>query len=131
MTEKMIKLLTLAAIVGLLAMAILFLYTNSRLNDAIDRLVSAEERLESSLTTLQATMSTVDSVQKDLVTFGSYVRDIQHRVEILDLSQRVADERFRVQKTELTRRLRELYKELETTGKSLPDIPVVSAERKN
>ncbi|MBI4427590.1 MAG: hypothetical protein HY562_00555 [Ignavibacteriales bacterium] len=129
--ERFLRLMAPATLATLILLILAFLYSNSRLNEAIERLESVEARLVSSVSSLEAAKETVDSVQRDITTFGSYVRDIQRRVEILDLSQRIADERFRTQRGEMARRLKELYKELEVTGKDLPEIPVVNAERKN
>lgn len=110
---------------GLIVWVVLFLTLNSRLNDAIVRLESAQSRIDSSLATLTMTQSIIDSVRTDLIRFGTYIRDIQGRVEILDLNERTANTQFRTQKESIVRRLRELYKDVETTGSELPEIPVV------
>jgi chromosome segregation ATPase len=110
---------------GLLIWVVLFLTLNSRLNDAIAKLETAQSRIDSSLTTLSAARTVIDSVRGDLARFSSYLRDIQGRVEILDLSERSANTQFRTQKESIVRRLRELYKDVETTGSELPEIPIV------
>jgi len=114
---------------GLLIWVVLFLTLNSRLNDAIVRLEMAQSRIDSSLTTLSVARSVIDSVRIDLTRFSTYIRDIQGRVEILDLSERSANSRFRSQKESIVRRLRELYKDVEATGVELPEIPIVGKER--
>lgn len=113
---------------GLIVWVVLFLTLNSRLNDAIVRLESAQSRIDSSLATLTMTQSIIDSVRTDLIRFGTYIRDIQGRVEILDLNERTANTQFRTQKESIVRRLRELYKDVETTGSELPEIPVVGKD---
>ena len=113
---------------GLLIWVVLFLTLNSRLNDAIVRLESAQSRIDSSLTTLSVARSAIDSVRTNLARFSTYIRDIQGRVEILDLSERSANTRFRSQKESIVRRLRELYKDVEATGVDLPEIPIVGKE---
>ncbi len=110
---------------GLLIWVVLFLTLNSRLNEAIDRLETAQSRVDSSLTTLFIARSVIDSVRTDLARFSTYIRDIQGRVEILDLSERAANAQFRTQKEFIVQRLRELYKDVEATGTELPEIPVV------
>jgi chromosome segregation ATPase len=107
---------------------VLFLTLNSRLNDAIVRLETAQSRIDSSLTTLSVARSVIDSVRGDLARFSSYLRDIQGRVEILDLNERSANTQFRSQKETIVRRLRELYKDVEATGAELPEIPIVGKE---
>ncbi|MEX2191316.1 MAG: hypothetical protein WEB33_11505 [Bacteroidota bacterium] len=113
---------------GLIVWVVLFLTLNSRLNDAIDKLESAQNRIDSSLTTLSVARSVIDSVRTDLARFSSYIRDIQGRVEILDLNERAANTQFRTQKESIVRRLKELYKDVEATGSELPEIPVVGNE---
>lgn len=113
---------------GLLIWVVLFLTLNSRLDDAIVKLESAQSRLDSSLTTLSATRTVIDSVRGNLAKFSAYLRDIQGRVEILDLNERSASTQFRAQKESILRRLRELYKDVETTGAELPEIPIVGKE---
>ncbi|MEX1138110.1 MAG: hypothetical protein WEF53_02035 [Bacteroidota bacterium] len=113
---------------GLIVWVVLFLTLNSRLNDAIDKLESAQNRIDSSLTTLSVARSVIDSVRTDLARFSSYIRDIQGRVEILDLNERAANTQFRTQKESIVRRLKELYKDVEATGSELPEIPVVGKE---
>ena len=113
---------------GLLIWVVLFLTLNSRLNDAIVRLEMAQSRIDSSLTTLSVARSVIDSVRIDLTRFSTYIRDIQGRVEILDLNERSANTRFRSQKESIVRRLRELYKDVEATGVELPEIPIVGKE---
>ncbi|MEX2116660.1 MAG: hypothetical protein WEB37_07225 [Bacteroidota bacterium] len=110
---------------GLFVWVVLFLTLNSRLNDAIGKLETAQSRIDSSLTTLTIARSVIDSVRTDLARFSTYIRDIQGRVEILDLNERAANTQFRTQKESIVRRLRELYKDVETTGSELPEIPVV------
>jgi hypothetical protein len=113
---------------GLIIWVVLFLTLNSRLNDAINKLESGQSRIDSSLATLTMTRSVIDSVRTDLARFSTYIRDIQGRVEILDLNERTANAQFRTQKESIVRRLKELYKDVEATGSELPEIPVVGKE---
>ncbi len=124
------KLLLVLGAAGLIVWVVLFLTLNSRLNDAIDKLESAQSRIDSSLATLTVTRSVIDSVRTDLARFSTYIRDIQGRVEILDLNERTANTQFRTQKESIVRRLKELYRDVETTGSELPEIPVVGRDGK-
>lgn len=128
--EKFSRYLPLAALLALLFFLVLFVYSNSRLNEAIDRLNAAEQKIDETLWTLSSAKTTIDTVQKDLATFGTYVKDIQGRVEIMDLTQRSEDEQFRNQRSRIKGRLKELYRDVESTGKELPEIPIVEAEKK-
>ncbi|MBI4417200.1 MAG: hypothetical protein HY563_00380 [Ignavibacteriales bacterium] len=119
------KLVLGLATVGLIAWLALFFSMNSRLNEAIGALEHAQAKLDTGLSTLAAARQAVDSVRSDLQRFSSYVKDIQTRVEILDLNERAGNTRFRNQKDVILQRLRKLYKEAEATGRELPEIPVV------
>ena len=113
------------ALLALVLLLWMFVYSNSRLNEAIDRLDEAELKIEETLQTLSTAKATIDTVRIGLATFGAYVRDIQGRVEIIDLAQRVEDDQFRSQRSKIKGRLKELYKDVENTGQDLPEIPVV------
>lgn len=128
--EKLSRYLPLAALLALLIFLVLFLYSSSRLNEAIDRLNAAEQKIDETLVTLSSAKTAIDTVQKDLATFGTYVKDIQGRVEIMDLTQRSEDEQFKNQRSRIRVRLKELYRDVESTGKELPEIPVVEAGKK-
>lgn len=123
--EQLSKYLPLLVVLALLCCVLLFLYSNSRLTEAIDRIETARGTIDSSIQALKLTRSMVDSVRRDLATFGSYVHDIQGRVEILDLNQRAEKGKFRNQQSAINGRLRTLYREVEVTGRDLPEIPVV------
>ncbi|GJQ19839.1 MAG: hypothetical protein HBSIN02_01940 [Bacteroidia bacterium] len=111
--------------VGFTAWLVMFLSMNSRLNEAILRLETAQARLDAGLESLSLARKAVDSVRTDLGRFSIYLKDIQARVEILDLHERTGDAQFKNQKDVILRRLRELYRDVEATGKGLPEIPVV------
>lgn len=123
--NNLTKILLGAGAAGLVVWLVMFLTLNSRLNEAIGRLESAQNRIDSSLTTLAIARGTIDSVRSDLTRFSTYIKDIQTRVEILDLSERSGNDRFRSQRESILQRLRELYKDIQTTGKDLPEIPIV------
>lgn len=119
--------IVLLAIVLLLWM---FVYSNTRLNEAIERLDAAEVRTGEAMRVLTSAKTTIDTVRNNLATFGTYVKDIQGRVEIMDLTQRVEDDHFKSQRLKIKGRLKELYMDIERTGEELPEIPVVEAGKK-
>lgn len=123
--SNLTKLIIGLGAVAFLAWLVLMYSLNSRLNEAITRLESAQSRLDSGMTTLTTARTAIDSVRTDLARFSSYLKDIQGRVEILDLNERSGTARFSSQKEIILRRLRDLYKDVETTGAELPEIPVV------
>lgn len=119
------KLVLGLAAIGLVAWLAMFLTMNSRLNEAIDRLEEAQTGLHSGLAALSSARESVDSVRADLRRFSTYLKDIQARVEILDLNERAGNARFRSDRDAILQRLRELYRDVETTGSQLPEIPIV------
>ena len=122
------KYLPMLLFLGILICIVLLLTLNSNLDRAVERLEQAERKIDSSFISLRSATLEIDSVRSGIATFSAYVRDIQGRVEILDLNERMLSERFKGQGEKLKSRLRELYKEVEQTGKELPEVPVV---RKN
>lgn len=123
--ERLSRYFSFLIVVLLLVCLLYLLYTNSRLTEAIDRLDSAKAKVDSSLNALALTRGTIDSVQHELGTFGSYVHDIQARVEILDLNTRSGSDRFSGQQAAISDRLKTLYREVDATGRNLPEIPIV------
>ena len=126
--NNLTKYLPVILLLGLLVCIALLLTLNSNLDRAVERLEQAELKIDSSFISLRSARLEIDSVRNGIATFSAYVRDIQGRVEILDLNDRMLSERFKGQGEKLKSRLRDLYKEVEQTGKELPDVPVV---RKN
>ncbi len=126
--NNLTKYLPVILLLGLLVCIALLLTLNSNLDRAVERLEQAELKIDSSFISLRSARLEIDSVRSGIATFSAYVRDIQGRVEILDLNERMLSERFKGQGEILKSRLRELYKEVERTGKELLDVPVV---RKN
>jgi len=126
--NNLTKYLPMLLLLGLLICIVLLLTMNSNLDRAVERLEQAERKIDSSFISLRSATLEIDSVRSGIATFSAYVRDIQGRVEILDLNERMLSERFKGQGEKLKSRLRELYKEVEQTGKELPEVPVV---RKN
>lgn len=126
--NNLIKYLPMLLLLGLLVCIVLLLTLNSNLDRAVERLEQAELKIDSSFISLRSAKLEIDSVRNGIATFSVYVRDIQGRVEILDLNERMLSDRFKGQGEKLRLRLKELYKEVEQTGKELPEVPVV---RKN
>ena len=126
--NNLTKYLPMLLLLGLFICIVLLLSMNSNLDRAVERLEQAEWKIDSSFASLRSAKLEIDSVRSGIATFSAYVRDIQGRVEILDLNERMVNERFKSQSEKLRTRLRELYKEVEPTGKELPEVPVV---RKN
>jgi hypothetical protein len=129
--EQLSKYLPLIVVVTLLCCVLLFLFSNSRLAQAVERLETAQARIDSTMLELSLARSMVDSVQHELIALGAYVHDIQGRVEILDLNQRAESDRFRHQQTAISGRLKTLYRNVEVTGTDLPEIPIVQGSAKN
>ena len=119
--DKSIKII-LAVVAGVMILNFLFSFfgINSNLNKALKKMEESEKKLDNSIKEITASRSKLDSVRSDLTNFKDYIKDIQGRVEILDLERRANQEKFRKQKDTIQNRLKELYKDVETTGEDLP-----------
>ena len=126
--NNLTKYLPVILLLGLLLCIVLLVKLNSNLDRAVERIEQAEHKIDSSFISLRSAKLEIYSVRSGIATFSAYVRDIQGRVEILDLNERMLSERFKGQGEKLKSRLKELYREVEQTGKELPEVPVV---RKN
>ncbi len=126
--NNLTKYLPVLLLLGLFVCIVLLLTLNSNLDRAVERLEQAELKIDSSFISLRSARLEIDSVRNGIATFSAYVRDIQGRVEILDLNERMLSDRFKGQGEKLRSRLKELYREVEQTGKEIPEVPVV---RKN
>ena len=100
----------------------LFGGNNNNLNDSLDRIHESQKKLDSAMLAIAHSKAQLDSLQVNFSKFSSYVHDIQGRVEIMDLERRANDRRFVTKKDSITSRLKELYKEIETTGDALPAV---------
>ena len=119
--DKSIKIILAAvAVIMLLNLLFSFFGINANLNKALKKMEESEKKLDNSIKEINASRSKLDSVRTDLTNFKDYIRDIQGRVEILDLERRANQEKFRKQKDTIQNRLKELYKDVETTGEDLP-----------
>ena len=85
--NNLTKYLPVILLLGLLVCIALLLTLNSNLDRAVERLEQAELKIDSSFISLRSARLEIDSVRNGIATFSAYVRDIQGRVEILDLNE--------------------------------------------
>lgn len=97
---------------------------NRNLRHTLEKLNDAERKLDKAIEQINDSEMRIDSMQSDLVKFGSYLKDVQGRVELLDLEKRLNDRRYRNRRDSLQARLKELYQTVDTTGADLPDITI-------
>jgi hypothetical protein len=114
--------LAVLAILILINLGLHFTGGNSNLKVVLQDIKRSQLRLDTALTELNRTREEIDSLQRDFLKFNNYIRDIQGRVEIMDLERRVNDQRFRIKRDSIVARLKELYKEIEITGEDLPPV---------
>lgn len=98
--------------------------TNSKLKQAIGSIDKSQQKLDSSLLLLNNSQTKIDSMQKSITIFKSYIKDIQSRVEILDLENRSGMRNYRRYKDSLKNRLNDLYQTVDTTADDLPNFVV-------
>lgn len=122
--EKYIKL-----IIVLLLLVMLFLTVNSitsymavrRINRHLE---NSERSIDSAMKSIGNSKAGIDSLNSDLKKFGTYIKDVQGRVEYIDLQNKIKEAAFQRYRDSIQNRIKQLKAELELTGASLPDIPV-------
>lgn len=97
---------------------------NRNLKNTLEKLSDAEKKLDKAIEQIKDSQIRVDSMQSDLTKFGSYLKDVQGRVELIDLEKRLNDRRYFKQRDSLRARLKDLYITIDTTGAALPEITV-------
>lgn len=124
--DKIFKILIIV-LIALLAINIVrgfFSSGNDNLDEAIRKIDEAKQKVDSSLWAVNYSRERIDSIQNTIEVFKQYVSDIQGRVEILDLRNRVDKEAFKKTRDSLKSRLNELMKTVDTTAKDLPDLVI-------
>ena len=121
--EKVLKILVII-LIALLGINLIkgFFGENNNLNDAIDKINQSQQKLDSSLMQINYARTRIDSIRNDMEVFKQYVKDIQGRVEILDLENRKSLADYRKHRDSLQNRLKDLYTNVDTTADNLPDI---------
>lgn len=97
----------------------------------LKRLDESRELTEQSISGLEDANMKLAEVHVGMQQYLAYVRDIQGRVEILDLERRIRESRFQSKSDSLKARLKQLYLEIDLTGSDLPQIPVVDLKDEN
>lgn len=125
--DKYIKYLLIGFAVIVLVNLVINLFSASgdnRLKQAIGDINRSQQKLDSSLLLLNYSQVKIDSMQKSITVFKSYIKDIQSRVEILDLENRSSMRNYRKYKDSLKSRLNDLYHTVDTTADDLPNFVV-------
>lgn len=122
--DKSFKILLSIALTALLISIVLNLKTNRNLKKVTEKLEQSEKNLNSAMKNINFSKSKIDSIHSDLVKFKFYVKDIQGRVEMIDIKRRIKETIYPARQDSLKKRLKELTKEVNTTGEEFPEIPV-------
>jgi len=121
------------AIVVILVIAALALYqvfvANSNLRAALKTLEGTKKKLDSASYEIDQSKIQVDSLQRNFFRFGAYLRDVQGRMERMDLEKRIGDQSFAVKRDSIRMRLKELNKTVDLTGQDLPEVPVIETKK--
>ena len=121
------------AIVVILLIGALALYqvfvANSNLRAALKTLDGTKKKLDSASIEITQSKTQVDSLQQNFVRFGAYLRDVQGRMERMDLEKRISDQSFAVKRDSIRMRLKELNKMVDLTGQDLPEVPVIETKK--
>lgn len=99
---------------------------DDNLKEAIKNIKASQQKIDSSLLIINTARNQIDSIQSTMEVFKHYVNDIQGRVEILDLQNRVSMRQYQRYKDSLQDRLKNLYAGIDTTASNLPDIVIAN-----
>src|SRR6185369_4914485 len=112
------------AIVVILVIGALALYqvfvANSNLRAALKTLDGTKKKLDSATIEIVHSKIQVDSLQQNFARYGAYLRDVQGRMERMDLEKRISDQSFATKRDSIRVRLKELNKTVDLTGQDLP-----------
>ncbi len=97
---------------------------NSNLKEAIGNINESQQKLDSALAQINYTQNKVDAIREEITIFKTYIKDIQSRVEILDLENRSGMRDYRKYKDSLQNRLTSLYHNVDTTAYDLPNLVI-------
>jgi len=118
--EKNTKIIVLSILVFIVLILIFsIIYTNKNLKNALNKIENVEKNLDSAINEINYSKSKVDTIQSELFRYKSFIKDIQGRVEIMDLESRYNENKFKNKKDSISKRLEILYKEIGLTGKNL------------
>lgn len=121
--EKVLLYVT-ALFISILLINSLF-FSGKRLKQAIVKINDAQTSINKAMKQVNDAKAHIDSLQLDLSRLNLYVKDIQGRVEIMDLQNRLNEARFTSKRDSIKARLKSLYNEVELVGEELPEIPEV------
>jgi chromosome segregation ATPase len=99
---------------------------DDNLSKAIDNINKSQQKIDSSLMQINYTRNRIDSIRNDMQVFKQYIRDIQGRVEILDLENRKGIADYKKYRDSLKNRLNDLYHTIDTTADNLPNFVVTN-----
>lgn len=125
--DKYLKYLLIGVAVIVLVNLVVNLFNSggdNNLKKAISDINKSQQKLDSSLVQINYTRNKIDSIRSDITVFKSYIKDIQNRVEILDLENRSGMRDYRRYKDSLKNRLNDLYHNVDTTADDLPNFVV-------
>jgi HAMP domain-containing protein len=120
------------AIVLILVIVAIALYqtfaANSNLQNAIIKLDNTKKKLDSASSEIRYSKERVDSLQQNFARFSAYIKDVQGRLERMDLEKRVNEQAFLAKRDSIRTRLKELSKTVELTGQDLPEVPIIDSK---
>jgi hypothetical protein len=121
--EKIFKpLMLVIGLILVILMVVNFFFVNSKLKTAQNKLEESQTKIDQAIKQLDYSKTKIDSIRNYLTNFGSYVQDVQGRVEIMDLERRLNDSKFVTKRDSIRNRLKELYPDNPIANEDLPDI---------
>lgn len=101
---------------------------NSNLKKAIQTLDDTNRKLDAASGEIRYSKERVDSLQQSFSRFSAYIKDVQGRLERMDLEKRVNERAFLTKRDSILLRLKDLNKSVELTGEDLPEVTIIDSK---
>lgn len=102
---------------------------NSNLKKAIETLDDTNRKLDAASGEIRYSKERVDSLQQNFSRFSAYIKDVQGRLERMDLEKRVNEQAFQAKRDSIRIRLKELNKSVDLTGEDLPEVTIIDSKK--
>jgi hypothetical protein len=128
--EKNNKTIILILLILLAVASVNSFFTHLALRRVNRHLENSTMRIDSAMKGISASRAGIDSLCIDLKKFGNYMKDVQGRVEYIDLQNKMKEVAFQFYRDSIQNRIKQIKAELDLTGAGLPDIPVDTLRNK-
>jgi hypothetical protein len=121
--EKNYKTVIVILLILFAAAAVNSFFTHLALKRVNRHLENSTMRIDSAMKAIGYSKAGIDTLCVDLKRFGIYIKDVQGRVEYIDLQNKMKEVSFQRYRDSILSRIAQLKSEIDLTGSALPDIP--------